>query len=172
MLIHDATEEDLAAIVAIYNDVIATSTAVFSEEPVTVEERREWLRAHRRRGAPVIVARAEGEVVGFATYGAFRPWPGYHSTVEHSVHVAAGHRRRGIGGALLEDIVQRARQAGMHVIVAGIDAENRASLRLHQQLGFAPVGTLPEVARKFGRWVDLSLLLLHLEAAQPAQSVR
>jgi len=120
----------------------------------------------------VIVARAEGEVVGFATYGAFRPWPGYRSTVEHSVHVAAGHRRRGIGRALLEDIVQRARQAGVHVIVAGIDAENRASLRLHQQLGFAPVGTLPEVARKFGRWVDLSLLLLQLEAAQPAQSVR
>jgi phosphinothricin acetyltransferase len=162
MLIEDATEADIPQIAAIYNEVIATSTAVFSEHPVTVEERLDWLRSRRANGQPVLVAREQGAVAGFASYGAFRTWPGYRSTVEHSVHVAAGQRRRGIGRRLVQETLHRAQLAGMHAVIAGIDAENHASLRLHEELGFEEVGRMPEIARKFDRWVDLVLLQLTL----------
>jgi phosphinothricin acetyltransferase len=162
MLIDDATEADVPEIAAIYNDVIATSTAVFSEQPVTNEERIAWLRARREREQPVIVAREAGAVVGFASYGDFRSWPGYRSTIEHSVHVAACYRRKGIGRRLVLELLGRARRSGMHVLVAAIDADNHASLRLHEELGFEPVGRMPEVARKFDRWVDLALLQIIL----------
>jgi L-amino acid N-acyltransferase len=158
MRIEDAAESDLPGIVAIYNDVLANSTAVFSEESVTVGERGSWLRARREQGHPVIVAHEAGAVVGFASYGDFRPWPGYRSTVEHSVHVAAGSRRRGIGRRLVEELLDRARQADKHVMIAGVDAENLASLRLHEELGFERVAHLSQVARKFDRWLDLVLL--------------
>ncbi|HEX4188143.1 MAG TPA: GNAT family N-acetyltransferase [Solirubrobacteraceae bacterium] len=162
MLIDDATEADVPEIAAIYNDVIATSTAVFSDLPVTVEDRLEWLGSRRARGRPVIVARRGGAVAGFASYGDFRPWPGYARTVEHSVHVAASERGRGIGRSLVQEILVRARDAGMHVVVAGIDAANEPSLRLHEQLGFDQVARMPEVARKFDRWVDLVLMQIRL----------
>jgi L-amino acid N-acyltransferase YncA len=106
MQIEDASDDDIPQIVAIYNDVIATSTAVFSEQPVTAEERLAWLRSRRCESHPVVVARdADGSVVGFASYGDFRPWPGYRSSVEHSVHVDATHRRRGVGRRLVEELV-------------------------------------------------------------------
>jgi L-amino acid N-acyltransferase len=162
MHIEDANEGDIPQITAIYNEIIATSTAVFSEEPVSQVSRRLWLVSHRTAEQPVIVARVEGEVAGFAAYGDFRAWPGYRSTVEHSVHVAPDRRRLGIGRALVEELIDRARIAGVHVVVAGIDAENQASLRLHEGLGFEQVGRMPEIARKFDRWVDLVLLQLTL----------
>jgi phosphinothricin acetyltransferase len=162
MRIEDANERDIPQLTAIYNEIIATSTAVFSEDLVSIESHRLWLGAHHDAEQPVIVARVEGEVAGFAAYGEFRAWPGYRSTVEHSVHVAPGYRRLGIGRALVEELIDRARASGLHVMVAGIDAENQASLRLHEQLGFEHVGRMPEIARKFDRWVDLSLLQLTL----------
>jgi len=162
MVIEDATEEDLPDILAIYNDVIATSTAVFSEEPVGLADRRAWLSEHRLRGQPVLVARSDGAVAGFAAYGDFRPWPGYSTTVEHSLHVSAGHRRRGIGRRLLQELIARARSDHKHVMVAAIDADNEASLKLHAQLGFKPVGHMPRIAHKFGRPLDLTLLQLEL----------
>jgi phosphinothricin acetyltransferase len=159
MQVEDAAEDDIPQIVAIYNDVIATSTAVFSEQPVTAGERLAWLISRRRESHPVVVAReSDGTVAGFASYGSFRPWPGYRSSVEHSVHVGAAHRRRGIGRRLVEELLERARRDGKHAMVAGIDGENHASLRLHEGLGFREVGRLPEIARKFDRWVDLVLL--------------
>ncbi|HWW89744.1 MAG TPA: GNAT family N-acetyltransferase [Solirubrobacteraceae bacterium] len=162
MLIDDATEADVPEIAAIYNDVVATSTAVFSDKPVTDEDRLAWLRARQEREQPVLVAREAGVVVGFASYGDFRSWPGYRSTVEHSVHVAAGYRRQGIGRELVQELLARATRAGMHVVVAAVDADNHPSLRLHEELGFDQVGEMPEVARKFDRWVDLVLLQITL----------
>ncbi len=158
----DAGEEDLPGILAIYNDAIANSTAVFSDRPATLDERREWLAARRAQDFPVLVARGRGEVLAFATYGGFRTWPGYHLTVEHSVYVAAARRREGVGGRLLRELIERARGAGMHAMVAGIDADNAASLQMHAALGFERVGYLPEVARKFDRWLDLVFMQLML----------
>jgi L-amino acid N-acyltransferase len=158
MDIDDANDRDIPEIVEIYNHVIATSTAVFSDRPVTVERQREWLDERRADGHPVIVARVEGSVGGFASYGRFRPWPGYRLTVEHSVYVHARRRRQGIGRLLVGELLERARQSGKHAVIAGIDAENEASLRMHEALGFEQVGRLPEVARKFERWLDLVLV--------------
>jgi phosphinothricin acetyltransferase len=120
----------------------------------------------------VIVAREAAAVTGFASYGDFRPWPGYRTTVEHTVHVAAAHRRKGIGRGLVQEILARAGSAGKHVVIAGIDAENEASLRLHERLGFEQVGRMREVARKFDRWVDLALLQLTLSDAIEANRHR
>ncbi|HTU56623.1 MAG TPA: GNAT family N-acetyltransferase [Acetobacteraceae bacterium] len=155
MLIRDATEADLPGILAIYNDVIATSTAVYTEAPATLEDRRAWLEARAAGGFPVLAAVDGASVLGFASFGDFRPWPGYRHTVEHSVHVAAHARARGIGTALVAALLPRAAALGKHVMVAGIDAANEGSIRMHERLGFERAGLLREVGRKFDRWLDL-----------------
>jgi phosphinothricin acetyltransferase len=156
--ISGAGSSDIPAITEIYNRVIATSTAVFSDDPVSEQDRLAWLESRRARGFPVLVARDRGQTVAFASYGDFRAWPGYRTTVEHSVHVAESHRRQGIGRRLVEALVEHAGHAGLHVLVAGIDADNAPSLALHEALGFERVAHLHEVARKFDRWIDLVLL--------------
>jgi L-amino acid N-acyltransferase YncA len=155
----DATEADLPGILAIYNEVIATSTAVFSDQPVTLEDRRAWFAARVGQGYPVLVAEGgDGSVQGFASFGDFRAWPGYRHTVEHSVHVRADARGRGVGSALLPPLLERAAALGKHVVVAGIDAANAGSIRMHERLGFERAGHLREVGRKFDRWLDLVLM--------------
>ncbi|HEY1907435.1 MAG TPA: GNAT family N-acetyltransferase [Myxococcaceae bacterium] len=124
MIVRDATESDVPAILAIYNDVLATSTAIFSEIPATLDERLQWLRARKALGYSVLVATDDSGVLGFASFGDFRSWPGYRYTVEHSVHVRADARGRGIGGALVRVLLERATALGKHVMVAGVDADN------------------------------------------------
>ena len=119
----------------------------------------------------IVAADGEGRVVGYGSFGPFRPWPGYATTVEHSVHVAPGARRQGVGRLLLASLVDAAREGGYHVMIGGIDAGNAASLALHEQLGFVHAGTLHRVARKFGGWLDLVLVEKQLrEGARTAAS--
>jgi L-amino acid N-acyltransferase len=155
MIIIDAEERHLPGILEIYNHVIATTTAVYSEEPVTLGSRVQWWQARIALRYPVLVAVDGDEVLGFASFGDFRPWPCYCYTVEHSVHVRAEARNRGIGTALVKALFPCATALGKHMMIGGIDAENAASIRLHQKLGFEPVGHLREVGRKFDRWLDL-----------------
>jgi len=163
--IRPATSADIAGIVAIYNDVIATSTAIFNDQPVSVEDRLAWLESRARAGFPVLVATGTaGEVLGFATFGDFRSWPGYRYTVEHTVHVHGRHRGQGIGRDLMLALFPLATGMGKHIMVAGVDATNGPSLAFHQRLGFAPAGTLREVGHKFGRWLDLTFLQKFLDA--------
>ena len=156
--VRDAQEEDLAGVLAIYNDVIATTTAVFRDEPATLEDRREWWQARIAQGYPVLVAIEDEAVVGFASFGDFRAWPGYRFTVEHSVHVRADRRGSGVGQALMRLLIARARTLGKHVMMAGVDADNADSIRFHERLGFERVGHLREVGFKFGRRLDLVFL--------------
>ena len=156
--IGDATEEDLAGLLAIYNEVIATSTAIYSCDPVTLEERQQWWRARTAQGYPVLIARDEQGVAGFATFGDFRAWPGYRFTVEHSVHVRAAGRGRGVGTLLVQALLARAAALGKHVMIAGVDAANAAAIRFHERLGFEKSGHLREVGYKFERWLDLVFL--------------
>lgn len=158
MTIGDSAEADLPAILAIYNDVIAHTTAVYSEEPARLEERRSWWAERRDRGYPVLVARDGSGVIGFASFGDFRAWPCYRHTVEHSVHVRADRRGRGVGRQLVEALIPLAAGLGKHVMVAGIDADNSASIRMHERLGFVRVARFAEVGHKFGRWLDLVFL--------------
>jgi L-amino acid N-acyltransferase len=154
----DATEEDLAGLLGIYNEVIATSTAIYSSDPVTLQDRRQWWRARTAQGYPVLVARDAHGVAGFATFGDFRTWPGYRFTVEHSVHVRADGRDRGTGTLLLQALLARAAALGKHVMIAGVDAANAAAIRFHERLGFEQSGHLREVGYKFDRWLDLVFL--------------
>ena len=107
-MIRDATAADLPGILAIYNDVIATSTAVYADDPVPLDERRRWLEARRALGYPVLVAVDGDAVVGFASFGDFRAWPGYRHSCEQSVHVRADQRGMGVGRRLVEALFPRA----------------------------------------------------------------
>jgi len=159
-----ASEADLAGMLAIYNDVIATSTAVYTSEPATLAERGAWFAARRAQGFPVLVAVAGSEVLGFASFGEWRgAWPGYRYTVEHSVHVRGDVRGRGVGRALLEALFPAALALGKHVMIGGIDAANHASIRFHARLGFERVACFREVGHKFGRWLDLIFMQRFLD---------
>jgi L-amino acid N-acyltransferase YncA len=155
MQMRDAQEGDAPGILAIYNDVIAHSTAIYAEQPTTLEERLAWLESRRKQGYPVIVAVEGSQVVGFASFGDFRAWPCYRYTVEHTVHVRREQRGQGLGGRLLEVLIPRAVAVGKHVLIAGIDADNAVSLKLHQRMGFERVAHFRQVGRKFDRWLDL-----------------
>jgi phosphinothricin acetyltransferase len=158
LIIRPAVAADLAAICAIYNQVIASSTAVYSEDAVDVEDRGRWMAARAAQGYPVLVAERGGAVAGFSTFGDFRAWPGYRFTVEHSVHVAEHARGQGVGSPLVAALFPRARALGKHVMVAGVDADNAGSIRFHERLGFEEGPRLREVGFKFGRWLDLVFL--------------
>ncbi len=159
MTIRDATTADLPAILAIVNDVLVSSDAIWRDDPETAEERASWFAERARRGFPVLVAvDDDGGVLGFASYGDFRALAGYRTTVEHSIHIRADRRGGGLGSALLAALVARAWSAGVHVMVAGVDGGNAGSLRFHVARGFQEVARMPQVGRKYGRWVDLVLL--------------
>lgn len=160
--IRDATERDLPAILAIYNDAVRHSTAIWSVDEIDVEDRRAWWQLRRSAGYPVLVAEVGLQTLAYGSFAQFRPFDGFRYTVEHSVYVAAGHRRQGLGSLLLGELIHRARVAGMHVMVAGVDASNTESLRLHARFGFTEVARMPEVGRKFDRWLDLVFLQLCL----------
>ncbi|WAJ37037.1 GNAT family N-acetyltransferase [Pseudomonas sp. GOM7] len=161
--IADACEADLPGILAIYNDAVEFTTAIWNETLVDLANRRAWLAERTAAGFPVLVARdAAGEVLGYASYGAWRPHDGYKHTVEHSVYVRADQRGKGLGPVLMQALIERARAAKLHVMVGAIESENTASIRLHQRLGFVTSGQMPQVGRKFDRWLDLTFMQLIL----------
>lgn len=149
-----ATEDDLAAVRDVYNYYVARSTCTFQIEPETEAERLAWFR-NRSAAHPVTVAEAADQVVG---WGALSPWKSrgaYARSVEASIYVHHDFHRRGIGRALLLDLIERARQAGHHTIIGGTCTEQGASLALQKSLGFQQVAHFREVGYKFGRWLDV-----------------
>ena len=162
MEIRDATAADLLPIRDIYNSVLLSSTAIYNDRPVTLEDRDIWWRARVKKKFPVIVAVDESGVLGYGSFGDFRPWPGYRLTVEGTIHIREGVRGQGIGSRLLEELVVRARALGKHVMIAGVDSENSASLHFLTSHGFVAAGELREVGFKFGRYLSLNFLQLFL----------
>ena len=161
MLIRDALDDDVAAITRLYNALIPTTTVTWTEELDSIEHRLQWLRRQQDAGLPVLVAEVEGAIAGFTAYEYFRgegKWPGYRLTMELSIHVDEAYWGRGVGRGLIEALCARAREAGIHVLVAAIDGENDASIRFHERLGFSVVGRMPQTGVKFGRWLDLVLM--------------
>jgi phosphinothricin acetyltransferase len=163
MILRDASAGDLGAIAAILNDEILHGTASWTETPKSAEDMARWLEERRAKGHPVIIAEAGGEVLGYASYGAFRAGEGYRETVEHSVYVARAARGRGIARLLMERLIRRARDAGLHRMVGGVSGDQAASLRLHRKLGFEEQGRLHEAGLKRGRRLDLVLMVLALD---------
>lgn len=162
ILIRDAVEADLPGILDIYNDAVANTTAIWNETEADLANRETWFAARRERGFPILVAVRGDAVVGYASYGDWRAFEGFRHTVEHSVYVRADARGTGTGRRLLQSLVEQAGAKGVHVMVACIEAENAASIRLHEALGFRFVGRFSEVGTKFGRWLDLTCMELKL----------
>ena len=161
--IGEATDADLPAILAINNQAVAETTASWNHAPGDLDSRKTWFAGMVARTDPVLVARREGEVVGYAYWGPFRPADGYLHTVENSVYVRADTRGQGVGRMLMLELIERARAKGLHAIVAGLGADNVGSYALHEKLGFIEFGRMPQVGAKFGRWLDLVLMQLTLD---------
>lgn len=161
----DASEAHLPGIVAIFNHAVRETFSIWSETETTVELRRAWLSARRQAGFPVIVAvdrQHAGEVLGYGSYGVFRDFPGYVKTVEHSVYISPNAQRRGIGRAVLAELVSRATAQGLAAMVGGIDSTNAGSIALHERAGFEVQGNLKGVGRKFGKSLDLVFMVKSL----------
>jgi L-amino acid N-acyltransferase len=153
-----AARGHLPEILTIYNEVIRNTTAVYSDEEVTLANRAAWFDAKAELKLPVLVASDTSGVVGFATFGEFRAPFCYRHSVEHTVHVRADCRGRGVGRALVLALLEAAARMQKHVMIAGIDADNAVSIGLHESLGFRTSGHLHQVGYKFGRWLDLKFL--------------
>jgi L-amino acid N-acyltransferase len=151
------------AILAIFNDAILNSTALYDYKPRTKEMMTAWFDAKAKGNFPVIGLENEsGELMGFASLGAFRAFPAYKYTAEHSVYVDARFRGQGIGKRLLQEIINAAQRQDFHVMVGAIDASNTVSIRLHESLGFTPCGIIRQAGFKFNRWLDLAFYQLIL----------
>ena len=160
-LIRPASAADVEAVRAIRNAAIRDTTALWTGVELTPEAAQEWLQEHLDRDA-MLVAAIDGVVVGYAGFGPWRAKEGYRFTVDDSIYLSEAAQGRGIGRALLEALIERARGQGMHVMIADIETGNTGSIVLHEKLGFEQVGTIREVGTKFGRWLDLTILALDL----------
>jgi phosphinothricin acetyltransferase len=160
--IRPAKTQDVPFITAVYNESILKSTASFRYSPVTLEERTKWLCKKEEDNFAVLVAEKGDALQGFASLAPFRLGEGYRYTVEHSVYVSSQHQRQGVAKCLLKALIQNAKKNKMHNMVAGIDTSNIASHSLHRSLGFQECGTLHQVGKKFGKWLDLTFYSLIL----------
>jgi phosphinothricin acetyltransferase len=158
-------------ILAILNDAILRSTALYDYRPRTLDMMAPWFEAKQKGNYPVIGAVTDGgELAGFASYGVFRAWPAYKYSVEHSVYVAAPLRGQGLGKRLLQELISSARAQNYHVLIGGIDSANTVSIGLHERLGFKHAGTIRHAGFKFGRWLDLAFYQLILDTpAEPKE---
>ncbi len=160
--IRHATLADVPAITAIYNDAVLKTVATFDTEPKSQAERAAWLQAHDA-AHPVLVALVDGQVAGWASLQRWSDRPAYDCTAETSFYVAEAWQGQGIGRALLVALLDEARGAGLHTLLARTSAGSDASIHLHESLGFERVGTLRQVGRKFGRLLDVHVLQLILD---------
>ena len=154
-MIRPAVEADLPAVLAIYNDAVLNTTAIWNWDAVDLANRQAWFAARRAQNYPVLVADEGQGAIAYASFGDWRPFDGYRHTVEHSVYVGPAAQRRGLGSALLAGLIGEARHLGKHVMLGGIDATNEPSLALHRRHGFVETARMPEVGQKFGRWLEL-----------------
>ena len=153
--IRPAQSRDLPAITEIFNEAVVGTTASYALDPVTVDDRRAWFERLTGAECPVLVLEDDGEVIGYASYAQFRPLAGYAHTVEHSVYIRSGRRAAGGGRMLMLALLDYARGRGVHVMVGVVDGAYEDSLAFHRKLGFVESGRLPEVGRKFDRWLDV-----------------
>lgn len=160
----DCNRDHLEAIRAIFNEAIVNSTALYDYVPRSVEVMQAWFDTKESANLPVVGLMNEaGELMAFGSYGPFRPHAAYQYSVEHSVYVDARFRGMGLGRQILERLIERAQQQDYHMMIGVIDAQNTASIVLHEKLGFTACGHIREAGYKFGRWLDLALYQLVLK---------
>lgn len=156
--LRDALPDDLPDLLAIYNEAVLNTTAIWNETPVDLANRQAWFELRAAQGYPILVAVDDSGVLGYASFGDWRPFEGFRYTVEHSVYVRGDQRGKGLGPVLMEALIERARAGGKHVMVAAIESGNAASIRLHERLGFVVTGQMAQVGVKFGRWLNLTFM--------------
>lgn len=163
--IRTATEQDLPSILAIYNPEVLHGFATWNDQPFSLESFQNKLQEFQKNDWPFWVIEDQDSltVAGYADYAPFRNFSGYRHTVEHSLYIAPKYARRGLGKRLMQHLIEHARQQAKHVLVAGIDHDNAASIALHQQFGFIQTGYMPQVGQKRGQWRDLVLMQLILD---------
>lgn len=172
MSIRFASKEDCAAIAEIYNHAVLHTAAIWNDQTVDAENRISWYEARQLMGYPVLVSEENGVVTGYASFGDWRNFDGFRHTVEHSVYVHPEHQGKGLGRALLSRLIDEARACGKHVMVAGIESQNQASLHLHSLLGFKTTAQMPQVGTKFGCWLDLTFMQLQLDDRRDPDACR
>lgn len=156
--IRPASENDLESICSIFNHAILHTTAVYHYEPYTLAMMQQWFQLKQEQNYPVIVALQNNKVAGFASYGTFRPYSAYQFTAEISVYIDPDYQKKGIAKMLYNSLIPMAKQNGIHSLIAGIDAQNEISIRLHEQYQFIQVGYIKAAGFKFERWLDLVLM--------------
>jgi phosphinothricin acetyltransferase len=163
MNVRRAVRDDVDAIRVIYNQAVLTTAATYDYEPQTLDQQLEWFDEHERIDYPVYVAEVDGRVAGWVSLSKYRPRPGYQYTAEDSIYIDENHRGQGLGKVLLPYAIDAARERKLRAVMAVLDSESEASLKLHTRFGFKEVGRLPEVGYKFGRWLDVLYLELLLD---------
>ena len=156
-MIRDATPADAGAVADIWNHYIRETIITFNAAEKPLEEVQDIIAARSRQRC-FVVAQHAGRICGFATYDQFRGGVGYAHTMEHTIQIAAHGAGHGLGRALLARLEAEATRAGAHVMVAAITGENVAGQAFHDHMGYTLVGRMPQVGRKFGRWMDLVLM--------------
>ncbi len=162
MTIRPAAEADLDPILALWNGFIRDTTVTFTSEEKTAPGLAAMIAERRAAGREFLVAEAGGAFAGFATYAQFRGGNGYAHAMEHSIMLAPRARGQGIGRDLMRAIEDHARAGGAHTLFAGVSGENPAGVDFHARLGFSTLARIPEVGRKFDRWLDLVLMMKRL----------
>lgn len=162
-MIREATEKDLMDILEIYNDAILNTTAIYAYKAHTLEDRIQWYEKKKQDGYPLLVFEKSDKVVAFATFGPFRAWPAYKYTIEHSVYVHKEYRNGGIATKLMQEIIKIANAREYATLVAGIDAANANSIKMHERMGFKNSGLIKKAGFKFNKWLDLAFYQLDLQ---------
>jgi phosphinothricin acetyltransferase len=157
-VIRRATRDDAAAMAAIYNQAVASSTATFDTAEQSPQEREAWLDEHTAPQHPVLVAERDGRVVGWASLSRYSTRCAYEATVEASAYIDENETGRGLGTTLSEALLEAGREGGVHAVIARICTENVASLAMSRKLGFFEIGVMREVGVKFGRSLDVMWL--------------
>lgn len=163
IIIQKASQENVPSILEIINNEIIHSTAVYDYHEKTISQMHKWFEEKQSTGMPVLVAVNQETVLGYGTYGIYRPWDGYQYSVEHSIYVHKDYRSLGVGKLLMADLIALARKEGYHTMIAGVDASNEGSCEFHKKFGFEEIGTFRQVGYKFDQWLDLRFLQLMLK---------
>ncbi|SFM27227.1 GNAT family N-acetyltransferase [Pelosinus propionicus] len=162
-MIREATPKDLMDILEIYNDAILNTTAVYDYKAHTLDDRMQWYEKKKQDGYPLLVFENADKVLAFATFGPFRAWPAYKYTIEHSVYVHKDYRNAGIATKLMQEIIKVANAREYATLVAGIDAANENSIKMHEKMGFTFSGVIKKAGFKFDKWLDLAFYQLDLQ---------
>lgn len=163
LTIRKAEVKDVKTILEIINHEILHSTVVYDYRERTHAQQLAWFEKKTQDRMPVIVVEKDNEVVGFGTYGIFRPWDAYRFSVEHSIYTHHNFRGMGIGKLIMTELIKLAIEQGFHTMIAGVDASNKGSYEFHKKFGFQEIGTFKEVGYKFDQWLDLIFMQLFLD---------